>query len=912
VIDFGVESAGWLEVTVSGLTQQDLQWVTMSTGEGNLPTFVGGYKTGQPAVYGSVLRLETNGELYEGVRYGFFSLTQAPRTPFTITGIRLVAQAKAVNYTGSFEASGDPLLDKIWYTGAYTIRVLLLPSYMGSVLVERGDRISWTGDAFVSQGTLLSFASDTSIVLQNLRVTSCPDCCQGIATYCLLFVLSVVEYWEATGDASALREFTPVITLKLEHARELYSNPQGLRFVGWDDRTGSGERASKRMPCTHLQHFTHLTRARLTDNHSPTHHSQNCLLCAGFANNTTPETQNMYRMLAIRCWSAFAGAAASPAGLNNATLSAHYKSYSETAIAELRNTTARGTGWWQGWGVHAGAEALNAGFPTALESAGIYSDTRQGDIVVLPSLSHFNQYFILTASAMFGVLDRAVEQVRRFWGADIALGATTFFEVGHPGLINSGIPVGGPPPLPGEQNGWTLLCADWSTGAVQFLSRWVLGVRSLAPGFKRALLAPHVADGMSGVIGEYPVPGGGVIFLNLTRGSVGGTASSSSSSDCVILTVGLPRVGVSEGGLIQLSSKTLARVLRGSRKGAGVRAINTVTATTTEGKEEEEDLDDDTFLDFDAQLDTFTVSSINPEKGGKVPVLGLRVESTPTTPLLLERGSDTGAVSPRSRALLFEVPPAGTPPYESRDPATPSYSTHAICPGPLSTTAHRILQQQQQQQGTARKTSRGGPFPPPSWPGRFISSDSTTQGDWVRGGYGKDGFVLFAYRGVGFDEVSLPSYVESVTPEGQSVGFLAARVSWVNDTTTDTRALKPPSGGGGASLGAVSARGGPTFPIDIVLNKEARDSGKSYKLSVYMVDFGPTPWGSGSVGEARTQEVCSFSGYPDLNPMTQRQYVSNFSGGVWMSYEMVGSVRFRASTIRGDMCVISAITFDPL
>ena len=65
-----------------------------------------------------------------------------PSRPFTISALRCVAQARPVNYTGAFHAAGDPALERVWWTGAYTIRVLLLPTYMGSVLMDRGDRIS--------------------------------------------------------------------------------------------------------------------------------------------------------------------------------------------------------------------------------------------------------------------------------------------------------------------------------------------------------------------------------------------------------------------------------------------------------------------------------------------------------------------------------------------------------------------------------------------------------------------------------------------------------------------------------------------------------------------------------------------------------------------------------------------------
>lgn len=141
IFDFGVETASWFEIDTEGLDQSDIQFITMSTGEGNLPTFVGSYKTGSPVIYGKTLRLETNEDLYEGVRYAFFSMSSAPSIQFKITGVRLMCQVRPLNYTGSFHSAGDNLLERIWWTGAYTIKVLLLPSYMGSVLIDRGDRI---------------------------------------------------------------------------------------------------------------------------------------------------------------------------------------------------------------------------------------------------------------------------------------------------------------------------------------------------------------------------------------------------------------------------------------------------------------------------------------------------------------------------------------------------------------------------------------------------------------------------------------------------------------------------------------------------------------------------------------------------------------------------------------------------
>jgi hypothetical protein len=74
--DFGVETASWLELDVAGLSQGDLSKLVLASGEADQVTFVGGYKRGMPKAYSTpagsnvtTLRLETNGELYEGMRY---------------------------------------------------------------------------------------------------------------------------------------------------------------------------------------------------------------------------------------------------------------------------------------------------------------------------------------------------------------------------------------------------------------------------------------------------------------------------------------------------------------------------------------------------------------------------------------------------------------------------------------------------------------------------------------------------------------------------------------------------------------------------------------------------------------------------------------------------------------------------
>ena len=286
MIDFGIESPAWIEFDSFDLSSSDVPKIILGSGEYSNVNFVGTYKEDVPKVYCNTnelgvkntpctYRLETNSELYEGVRYAFLSIKSNLSSPFTISALRLVSQAKPVNYLASFSSSSDPLLEQIWYIGAYTVRAAFQGTYMGSILEDRGDRIAWTGDLHPTQLTSMITFANYKFVLENLNRTSCIDCSNGIATYALYFILSTLDYYYETGDVTSFEYFIPVIVQKLAIAQELFQNPINLRFVGHDDRLGNG-----------------------------------------FCNNTIPETKRVYQFIVIRCFQEF-GTALITSGINS-------------------------------------------------------------------------------------------------------------------------------------------------------------------------------------------------------------------------------------------------------------------------------------------------------------------------------------------------------------------------------------------------------------------------------------------------------------------------------------------------------------------------------------------------------------------------------------------------------------------
>ena len=222
------------------------------------------------------------------------------------------------------------------------------PSPLAALLSDPpcfGD-IPQTGDAHVAQATALAAFGNYAFVLQNLA-RSATDC-NGIESYCVYWCLSLIDYYEASGDKASLAQYTPNVADKLEHAYAVFDDLRtGLTFFGWDDRLGSG-----------------------------------------FMNASYMETQWDFRFLVLRAWSDWA-ATMSVAG--NATGAEHFRGYVAETSAWLRAQLG-GDLWPSQLGTHAAAEAVNApGFATAAEVSAILA-TQLDDAVHICSLSNFNQF----------------------------------------------------------------------------------------------------------------------------------------------------------------------------------------------------------------------------------------------------------------------------------------------------------------------------------------------------------------------------------------------------------------------------------------------------------------------------------------------------------------------------------------
>lgn len=464
--DFGVESAAWLEFDSPDLSGA----VEMSISEYDEPAIVNTgpahrFKTLPPRRYGNTYRLELNSEFYEGVRFGWIHVRSFDRA-WKITAVRAVCQVKPTNYLGSFSCS-DPMLTRIWYTGAYSVKANLCKDYFGALLMDRGDRISWTGDAHPAQAAAMLAFGDWVFIRNNLERSASTN--NGIESYSLYWVLSLVEYYQHTGDRATLEKYLDHASKLLDHAASIYHDPP-ITFYGWDERLGAGFEAP------------------------------DCF-----------ETKSAYRMLFIRTSLEFSGALVA---IDRPAQGSPHRLLALRKMEQLRSTER----WYEPFGVHALGDALNTGLTTNEENAAIFTQQFSNRLNRL-SFSPFNQYFILRALAQMKHYDEAFVTLLDHWGGQICYGGTTFFETYTPSW-NQCVAKNGA--VPNGQSGYTSLAHAWGAGITAWLTREVLGIQPSAAGFSRITIAPHLGATLSSVSGSVPTPLGPVDFAfdqHLGRGS---------------------------------------------------------------------------------------------------------------------------------------------------------------------------------------------------------------------------------------------------------------------------------------------------------------------------------------------------------------------------------------------------------
>lgn len=471
-VRFEQEGACWVEFDSPDLTPEVVKSanIIMGISENRIPGPLGMRgPVDHTAAQGLVTyRLEANKDLYDGVRYAFLNITSAPANPFTVTSFRRVCQAVPMSYTGGF-ASSDSLLNRVYYVGAYTARVNIIGNglskggYLGSELMDRGDRIAFLGDSHVAQQTVLaafSSADPDSATRRVLRRNSvyCGGIGNGIRPYDAMYVLSVVDLFDWTGNATALLSVVGPVEKKLAKARDsLFPKAVSNASASFD-----WSRDDPRMGF-------------------------------GFESPNIPEAQRAYTALCVEAFRRWSGALRAAGNQTGADTWAK-------AAADAAEAVRSAPGWMDAWGMHSSADAVNAGLVSDDEARALVAEPNgrfaSGRRSGLTSLSNFESSFVLRALGSINASRAANFLVRRHWAAMLASGATTTWERNDPIWTDAGAvrTDGSDDPPVNAMNDKTSMAHPWGSGATGFLSRYVSGIRATSPGFATLDMMPWPAD----------------------------------------------------------------------------------------------------------------------------------------------------------------------------------------------------------------------------------------------------------------------------------------------------------------------------------------------------------------------------------------------------------------------------------
>jgi hypothetical protein len=810
-------------------------------------------KTRPLTKYGNhTYRLETNPELYEGVRFSFLQFIFPSDSDYDgedeevgdgdavqyveITDLSLVAKIKPVNYTGSF-ASSDPTLTEAWYTGAYGVRLNMEEDDMNSVLVERGDRVAIQGDGHPSIDAALVAFSPYGLIRDVLNQTDSSHhhvVDDNIMAYPLYWCLSAIDYYMASGDVDLFVDrLAPDIMILLDKRIGDFLDPRlDITWFGWDDRLGNGW-------CFH---------------------SKNNDTC-------TDEALWSFAGLVIRVCKDLIRA------IEAANMGGVVAQKYERAVASMTTKFRHLPAYPDGFGVHAVANAINAGIASPDETDH-WLRTTLNDAVTICSFSQFNQYWILQAFGNIGTaagMEYALASIKLCWGPMLKLGKGCFWEVSSPEWLRFMKDGDQAPHLPSY-------CHPWSSGVTPWLSHVLGGLQPVKPGYEEFVAMPYVSTHYRTVSSTIGTPNGPIIMNATLVPSTSPSASVGSSTNHSTFYAYVECTPAVEGmfGLRR-------QLLTGGSEDEGT----TIAA----------------YLDFDSILlngEKATVVGHDAAVGRLGDVaegrlrqhIFVRLEGTHkfiVTASYVVRGYNKATSSALRRRL----------------PA----STHWEAP-----TGHRL------KQGWG-----GSPFPQPRYPGLIDSVDRLSQGDGLLQ-YGDDGYVLLGWNEDGRDLVMLPPYISSVTlkrhgfpgwlvPDREFVGssdsnpiylpvdpMRRQRRNWARRDLTNLTALAETRDLRSASrrraLGMVGLDDGGGGDINCILIdvKTEDECAQPYSLSVYFVGL-----------TAENRHVIRVMDGTTLNVVAPTTLVNAYENGIWWTLHYNCSVRLKLMDIKG--IHVSAVAF---
>ena len=395
---------------------------------------------------------------------------EEPDIDLLLKEVRATFGYRDIPYLGSFKSDNDRLND-IWMTGAYTVHLNMQEYIWDGV---KRDRLVWIGDLHPELMTVNTVFGYNEVIPKSLDLirdtTPVPNWMNGISSYSIWWLLIHKDWYLYQGNLDYLIEqkaymttlFNHLITKIDDQGKEMLD---GTRFLDWPSSPNvKGVDAGLQALMVMAMDAGHEMALAMGD-----------------------------KELAGRC--------AKTSKKLKKYIPDHNQSKQGAALMALAGLMKA---------EKADKEVLSVG-------------GAQG-------FSTFYGYYMLEAMAKAGNYQGAMDIICEYWGAMLDLGATTFWEDFHidwtknAARIDELVPEGkidvhcayGDYCYKGFRHS---LCHGWASGPTAWLSRHILGVEVVEPGFKKVRITPHLGN-LKWVEGTFPTPYG-VIQIKHTKGADG-------------------------------------------------------------------------------------------------------------------------------------------------------------------------------------------------------------------------------------------------------------------------------------------------------------------------------------------------------------------------------------------------------
>jgi len=461
LLDFGKEIQGGIQIITGMFAEQIPIKVRITLGESvseAMSSIPGSTATNDHAMRDFELSLPWLGKVEagnSGFRFAKIELLDTNRE-LKLKEIRAISVFRDIPYLGSFK-SNDERLNRIWQTGAYTVK-LNMQDYLWDGI--KRDRLVWVGDMHPEVMTILSVFGYNEVVPKSLDfirdLTKLPEYMNGISSYSMWWILINYQWYMNNGDLEYLKKnrdyiFSLLDLLEKKIGADGKENLDGVRFLDWP---------------------------------------------------TSPNTEAIHAGLQSMMVMTFDAGAKISNILNEKERASKYEKTIQLLKKHIPDPNGNKSG--------AALLALSGLVDSQIINKNLLAVNENGGI------SSFYGYYVLQARAMAGDYQGALNVIRTYWGGMLDLGATTFWEdfdvkwLENAGRIDEITPTGkvdvhaqyGGYCYKGLRNSF---CHGWASGPTSWLSQHVLGITVLEAGCKTVKIEPHLGD-LKWIEGSYPTP----------------------------------------------------------------------------------------------------------------------------------------------------------------------------------------------------------------------------------------------------------------------------------------------------------------------------------------------------------------------------------------------------------------------